>query len=313
MAGPTVCGNCGTAVPRSALFCAKCGRPVFLLIGRRARRARDASVLGLAGSLLMALQAVLMLATGGIAIVALRIATEGDLTGAVSVAYGAAITVGFALLFDLVGIGLLTGAFSLHTRMARAAATFAGNDLPRRALAFRGLLTTLFLALWLAVTLAWRGALAAFVTFYPSPLGVDLGVGFAELRRAASIMLGLWVAAAFLLFLGALFGTTFLQRARGRPLTFWRLLWPLEALIHFCAAVAIALAAPGLLSDVQIDLGELQLIGTLGVIELLVVPILGCLAYLVLFREFYGMYREAPWSGSPRGAAAPAEPPGGTG
>jgi len=314
MAGAPTCHNCGMALPRAALFCPKCGRPVFTMSARRAKRARDASLLGIAGSLLMVLQAVLMLATGAIAFSALRIATRGDLTSALGVARSAAVTVGFALLFDLVGVAFLAGAFYIHMRMARAAATFSSNDPDRRALAFRGFLTALFLALWLAVTLAWRGALAAFISFYPSPFGVDLGgVGSAELRRAASIMLGLWVAAAFLLFLAALLGTRFLERARGQRLTFWRLLWPVETAIHFTAAVAIALAAPSLLADVQIDLGELQLVGILGTIELIVVPILACLAYGSLLRDFYGMFREMPWSHAPGLAPAAADPPGGTG
>jgi len=311
MAAP-VCRECGTALPRAALFCPKCGHALFLLSGRRARRARDASVAGMAGCLLMAAQAVLMLVAGAIAFVALRMATQGDLSGATEVAGGAALALGVALLFDLAGIGLLVFALHTHMRIARTGAVLS-NDPDRRALAFRGFLATLFLALWLVVTLVWRGALAAFVSFYPSPFGIDLsGVGAADVRRAASIMLALWVGAAFLLFLGAVFGATFLQRARGVRLTFWRLLWPLETGIHFCAAVAIALIAPGLLARPRIELTALQIVETLGVLELFVVPILGFLAYAVLFRDFYGMFRESPWTRAPR-AAPVADPPSGEG
>lgn len=315
MAAPPVCRNCGSALPRAALFCPKCGRPVFLLTGRRARRARDASLVGMAGALLLAAQAVIMLGAGVVALVALRMATQGDLTGATGIASSAAVAVGVALLFDLVGVSMIAGAFSVHTRTARAGVTLAANDPERRALAVRGLLATVFLVLWLLVTLVWRGTLAAIVSFYPSPLGIDLGgVGAAELRRAASVMLGLWVAAAFLLFLGATFGSWFLRSARGTPLTVWRLLWPLETFVHFCAAVAIAAIAPGLLARPRIDLTTLQIVETLGFLELIIVPVLGILAYAFLFRDFHEMFRRSPWSPpAPAAPASAADPPGGMG
>jgi len=318
VAAPPICGNCGSALPRAAMVCPRCGRPVYLLRERRALRRRNASVVGMAGALLMGLQSAFMLVGGAIALVALSIATRGDLSGARGIADVAAIFVGLTLLFDLVGVSLLIVSFHHHTRAARAETGLAGPDSARHSLAFYSLLATLFLALWLLVTLAWRGALAAIVSFYPTPFSGAVQLpDLAGLRRAASIMLGLWAAAAFLLFLGAVFGTRFLMRTRGVPLTFPRLLWPLETLVHAGAACAILVLAPGLLTSLQIEVSTLGLIQTLGVIELLVVPILGLLAYAFLFHDFLRLYRSAEEEGRESRAApvapAPADPPAGEG
>lgn len=307
MAAPPVCRNCGSALPRAALFCPHCNRAVFLLTGRRARSARNASVLGMAGSLLMVLQGAFMLVGGAIALVALRLAAYGDLSGGLATAVGAAVFVGVTLLFDLAGISLLVGAFYLHTRTARARATLAPPDPERLALARRGMLATVFLLAWLGVTLAWRIALAGLFSFYPTPFGVDLGgIGTADLRAAASVMLGLWTVAALVLFLGALFGTSFLRRARGAPVTFWRLLWPAETLMNLSMALVILGIAPGLLARPRIEFSSLQLVETLGTVELALIPILGMLAYAYLFREFLLLFRLGRAAGPP---AAPAEGP----
>jgi len=284
--------------------------------GRRAQASRNASLLGLSGSLLMILQSAFMLVGGAVALYALSFAVRGDLTTALEVAGTAAVLVGITLLFDLVGLTFLSTAFWLHAKTARVGPAFApAPDPERRSLAFQGLLAAVFLLLWLLVTLAWRGALAAIVSFYPSPFGTDLGgIASDDLRRAAGVMLGLWVVAAFLLFLGAVFGTRFLQRARGVPVSFWRLLWPAETLLHFGTAVAILAVAPGLLARrLQVEIGTLRVIETLGVLDLLVVPILGLLAYGFLFREFWALFRRAPAPGAspPAPAPSPTDPPGG--
>lgn len=289
------------------MFCARCGAPVFVLTGRRARRQRDASVVGMVGSLVMVGQSASLLVGGVIALAALGVEVRGDRTGALALGGTALVFVGLTLLFDLLGVSLLAGSFYVHMRTARAAATFA-RDEQARSLAMVGLLATVFLVLWLLVTLAWRVALAALVSFYPTPFGAPIGAVQAEdLRRAASIMLGLWVTAAFLLFLGATFGTRFLRRLRNLPLTFPRLLWPLETFLHFCAALSIAIVAPGLLARTrfELDLTTLRIVQTLGVIELVIVPALGMLAYLFLFREFRGLLRGPE---SVAGAPAPAPP-----
>ncbi|MEK6851895.1 MAG: hypothetical protein AABY30_05090, partial [Candidatus Thermoplasmatota archaeon] len=215
------------------------------------------------------------------------------------------------LLFDLVGVAALSAAFWIHMRMARAGAPAAARDPGRRSLAFQGTLATVFLLAWVLVTLVWRVALAALVSFYPTPFGVDLGeVAAADLRRAASVMLGLWVAAACLLFLGATFGSRFLQRARGAPITFGRLLWPAETLLHVSAAVVILSVAPGILARPRIEFTTLQLVEMLGLIELVLVPVLGMLAYAYLFLEFHRLFRRrAPIGTAP--LPAPAAPPGG--
>ena len=313
VAATPTCRNCGVTLPRAALFCPRCNRPVFLLSGRRARRTRDASVLGMAGSVLMVLQGAFMLVGGIIALVALRMAAHGDLSGALRTASGAVIPVGMTLLFDLVGVSILAGAFWIHTQMARAGATVAAQDPARRSLALQGLLATVFLASWVLMSLAWRGTLAALVSFYPTPFGVDLGAVVTEdLRRAASVMLGLWVVAASLLFLGALFGSRFLHRARGLPLAFGRLLWPAEALLHVSAAVVIASVAPGILARPRIEFTTLQLVETLGLVELVLVPVLGMLAYAYLFTDFLHLFREGRVPGAvPAPLPAPVRPPGG--
>lgn len=314
MEGSTVCGHCGSALSRAALFCARCGRPVFLLTGRRARASRNASVFGMSGSLLMILQSAFMLAGGVVALYALSVYLSGDDTRARDLLGMAAVFVGLTLLFDLVGLSFLALAFRGHTKGARVAGLASGAPTPeRRSLAVQGLLATVFLALWVVATLAWRGALAAFVSFYPSPLGADLTAGVGDVRRAASIMLGLWVAASFLLFLAALFGARFLRRARGAPLTFWRLLWPAETFLHATAAIAIFAVAPSLLASLpQVDLTMLRIAETLGALDLVVVPILGLLAYLFLFREFLTLFREMPMPGrgpSPAPSRTPTDPP----
>jgi putative Mn2+ efflux pump MntP len=117
-------------------------------------------------------------------------------------------------------------------------------------------------------------------------------------------MLGLWVAAAFLLFLGARAGARFLRERRGARTTFWRILWPLETLIHFSAALGITLLAPALLARLaQIELTTLRFALVLGMIDLVLVPALGVLAYTYMFGDFLDLYREA------RGAEAPPAPP----
>ena len=312
MAAPPVCAGCGTALPRAAIVCPRCGRPVYQLAGRRARRRRNASVVGLAGSLMMAAQSACMLVGGSIALVALSAAASGELDRGRSIAGTAAILVGFALLFDLVGVAFLIGAFHAYSRASGV--PLGTRDPERRSFLFHGFLATIFLLLWLLVTLAWRGALAAIVTFYPTPFGGGIGpVATADVQRAASIMLGLWVTAAFLLFLGAVYGTRFLARARGMPITFPRLLWPFETFVHVCAAVAILIVAPGLLANLRLEMSTLSLIETLGAVELIVVPVLGLLAYTFLFRDFVHLYRASigPIVARPPPEPVPAEPPAG--
>ncbi|HKZ63798.1 MAG TPA: zinc ribbon domain-containing protein [Thermoplasmata archaeon] len=315
MAGGPTCQHCGAPLAGAALFCARCGRPAFLLAGRRARASRNASVFGMSGALLLILQSAFMLAAGLAALYALSVYVGGDDAAARATGTTAAVFVGITLLFDLVGLSLLSLAFHVFTRNARAGATLAERVSPeRRSLGVQGLLATVFLVLWVLVTLTWRGALAALVSFYPTPLGTDLtGVITADVRRAASIMLGLWVVASFLLFLGALFGSRFLRRARGAPLTFGRLLWPAETLLHVGAALAIFAVAPGLLASLpRIDVAMLRVVETLGVVDLVVVPVLGLLAYLYLFREFLAWFRGSALPGVPPASspAAPSGPPG---
>jgi len=310
VSAPPTCRTCGAALPRTALFCPRCAAPVFLLTGRRARSARNASMFGMAGAILMVLQGLLFLVGGVIALFALRMAADGDLTGASDAATRAAIPIGVTLLFDLVGVAFLAGAFWMHSRTARAGATIAAKDPERQALARVGLLATLSLLLWLALTLMWRVTLAGLFPFYPSLFGVDTDLVTQEqIRRAASIMLGLWAAAALALFAGAVFGTRFLQRARGMPVTFWRLVWPIETALHFAAALVILAVAPGILARFQIEFSTLQLIETLGLLELVVVPALGMFAYTYLFLEFLRLFRQRTAVGP--AAPAPAAPPGG--
>ena len=268
-------------------------------------------MIGMAGSLLMVLQGLFFLAGGVIALFALRMAADGDLTGAQQTATGAAVPIGITLLFDLVGVAALAAAFWIHTQTARAGATVAAKDPERRSLARQGLLATLFLLLWLGLTLTWRVALAGLISFYPSLFGVDLaGVTAEEVRRAASLMLGLWAVAAATLFLGAVFGSRFLQRARGVPLTFWRLVWPAEAALHVSAALVILAVAPGILARPRVEFTTLQLVETLGLLELVVVPVLGMFAYSYLFLEFLRLFRQRSPVG-PALAPTPAAPPGG--
>jgi len=269
----------------------------------------------MAGSLMMCMQSAFMLAGGSVALVALSQATAANMDAARSVAGLAGVLIGFTLLFDLVGVGLLVFSFYQYTQALRAGPTLAAVDAQRRSFVFQGLLATIFLGLWLAVTLAWRGALASFISFYPSPFGPRVGaVSLAEIQRAASIMLALWVAAAFLLFLGAVFGTRFLLRARGVPLTFPRLLWTMETLLHFCAAAVILVIAPGLLANANLlELRSVAVVQTLGAIELLVVPVLGLLAYAFLFRDFSHLHRASQAAPAKPAApsAAPTDPPAG--
>ena len=307
-----VCRNCGAALPRVALVCPRCGNPVFLLAGRRSRQRRDAAMVGMAGSLLMCAQSAFMLAGGSFALAALAMATRGNVAAAYSTAGTAAILVGFTLLFDLVGVLLLVLSFHRYTRAVTAGATMASADPQRRAFVLHGRVASALLALWLLVTVAWRAALASLVSFYPTPFARIEGVSLAEVQRAASIMLALWVAAAFLLFLGAVFGTRFLLRARGVPLTFPRLLWPLETLVHFCAAAVVFVVAPGLLAGPNLlELSSLAIVQTLGAIELLVVPVLGLLAYASLFLEFSRLHRAAQDVRVAASAAVPTDPPAG--
>ncbi len=315
MAAP-ICRSCGSALPRSALFCPRCNAPVFAMTGRRARRVRTASLFGTVGSLVMALQAGCMLVGGGIALYALSVAVAGDLRSAERVVGVAAIFVGFALLFDLVGVAFLGIAFHIHSRAARASVTLGGAHPGRARVAFEGFLATVFLFLWISVTLAWRGLVAAFVAVYPTPLGLDLsgGVQTQALRDAAAIILPLWVAAAFLLFLGAVFGTRFLMGARGKVTGVAQMFWPLETGLHAFAALAIALVAQSVLASPRgYELSTLTLVQTLGLLDLVIVPFLGLVAYLALFREFLGMFREGRTPARPAVAASPADPPGGEG
>lgn len=309
MATPT-CAHCGTALPKTALHCPKCGRPAFVVAARQDRGRRDASLLGMVGSLVLAVQAASMLVGGAIALAALDLAVRGDTGGAVSLAENAAIFVGFTLLFDLLGIGLLSAALQGHARAIRGRGALEDAE-ARSQLARRGRRAALLLVLWLLVTVAWRGALAALVSFYPTPFGGPLEPpAVADVRLAASVMLGLWVAAALLLFLGAFLGTRFLRRLRGAPMTLPRALWPLETLVHFAAAVAILGIAPTVLAQLQrLELGTLRIVQTLAVVDLVLVPALGVLAYAYLFLEFRRLHRDAA-SGVPGPAPASAAPGG---
>lgn len=311
MATPT-CAHCGAALPRTALHCPRCGRPAFARSGRRSRRRRDASLLGMVGSLVLAAQSGSMLVGGAIALAALDLAVRGDTGGAVSLAGSAAIFVGFTLLFDLLGVALLAGAFHGHARAIRERGALE-DAVARQQLARQGRRAAILLVLWLLVTLAWRGALAALVSFYPTPFGGPLEPpAVADVQLAASVMLGLWVAAALLLFAGALNGMRFLRRLRKAPMTLPRALWPLETLVHFAAAVAILAIAPTVLAQLQrLELGTLRIVQTLAVIDLVLVPVLGVLAYAYLFLEFRRLHRDASLpepAAAPTVAAAGGEP-----
>jgi hypothetical protein len=132
-----------------------------------------------------------------------------------------------------------------------------------------------------------------------------------DLQRAAAVTLGLWVVAAFFLFLGARWGSRFLREMKGRPVTFWRILWPLETLIHFVAAVGIALVAPLLLANLaQLEITALRTALALGLIDFALVPSLGVLAYTYMFGDFLDRFREAREPASPAPPApVPARPP----
>lgn len=315
MAAPPTCRACGAGLPRAALFCPKCGRPAFAFAGRRAQAVRNASVFGMAGSTLMVFQSGCMLAGGVVALSALGVAIRGDTRAAIETAGTAVIFVGLTLLFDLIGVAFLALALYVHAKTARSAARLApAPDPARHSLARQGFLASACLALWLVVTVAWRGALAAFVSFYPTPLGVDLqSIASADVRRGAGIMLGLWVVAAFLFLFGAILSTRFLQRARGAPVTLPRLLWPTETVVHAGTATTIAIVAPGILAQslASVQIGTVQAVEVLGGLELIVVPALGLLAYVSLFREFLGLFRESPPARASRTSPAPSEPPGG--
>ena len=300
MASAPTCPQCGAALPRSALYCLRCGRPTYWS-GRRLRRQRDAAVVGLAGSAVMASQSASMLAGGILGLYAVTREFAGDRSGAISLLGVAAVFVGFTLLFDLIGVLLLSGSFYLRSRVSGVDSS-ADAETRRRRLAFLGHMAALLLVLWVLVTLAWRVVVAVLVRFYPTPAGGDISAVLgSDLRRAAPIVLGLFVAAAFVLFLASYLGARFLQRARGVPMTFGRFLWPLETFVHFSAAVGFLVLAPSFLRGSPIELTALRAGQALVAIDFVLVPALGLLAYLFLFRDFYQGFR---------GARAPSSVPG---
>jgi hypothetical protein len=235
---------------------------------------------------------------GALAFVALGRWFAGSLAEALAWLGYAAVFVGVTLLFDLVGVSLLAWSFSLHSKAVRAEAR---THVDLRPLARPALLAAILLVLWVLVTAAWRVSLAAIVQFYPSPFGVDFDrVPVPDLQRAAAVMLGLWVVAAFLLFLGSRWGSQFLRQTKGRPATFWRILWPLETFIHFVAATGIALVAPTLLANLaQLEITTLRTALALGLIDVVLVPCLGVLAYTYMFGDFLDRFREAREPASP--------------
>src|SRR3990170_2319269 len=301
MAAPPTCRHCGAALPRSAMACPRCGKPVFTVPLRRRRKQRESALVGMAGSAIMAAQSASMVMGGVLAFVALGREFAGARGEALAWLGHASVFVGITLLFDFVGVSLLSGSFFLHSKAVRGEARIdRGVPAPARP----ALLPSVFLLLWVLVTAAWRIALAAILQFYPTPLGADFDqVPVPDLQRAAAIMLGLWVVAAFLLFLGARWGSRFLRETKGRPVTFWRILWPLETLIHF--------VAPALLANLaQLEITTLRTALALGVIDVALVPSLGVLAYTYMFGDFLDRFREARGPAAPSASApAPVRPP----
>ena len=309
MAAPPTCRHCGAALPRSAMACPRCGKPVFTVPHHRRRKQRESALVGMAGSAIMAAQSASMVMGGVLAFIALNREFAGARSEALAWLGHASVFVGITLLFDFVGVSLLSGSFFLHSKAVRGEAR---TDPRLLGLARPALLASIFLLLWVLVTAAWRIALAAILQFYPTPLGADFDqVPVPDLQRAAAIMLGLWVVAAFLLFLGARWGSRFLRETKGRPVTFWRILWPLETLIHFVAAAGIALVAPALLANLaQLEITTLRTALALGVIDVALVPSLGVLAYTYMFGDFLDRFREARGPAAPSASApAPVRPP----
>ena len=302
MAAPPTCRHCGAALPRSAMACPRCGTPAFSVPLHRQRKRREAALVGMAGSAIMAMQSASMFLGGVLAFVAVSRYLDGSLAEALAWLGHAAVFVGVTLLFDFVGVSLLSWSFFLHSREVRAEARSKLTLLP---LTRPAMLAAIFLLLWVLVTAAWRVALAATIQFYPTPLGVDFRqVPTPDLQRAAAVMLGLWVVAAFLLFLAARWGARFLRETKGRPVTFWRILWPMETFIHFVAAAGIALVVPILLARLEVTTLKTAL--ALGMIDALLVPTLGVLAYTYMFGDFLDRFRES------REPAAPSPPVGAT-
>lgn len=301
MAAPPTCRYCGTALPRSALTCPRCGRPSFSVPVRERRKRRDSSLVGMAGAAMMAAQSASMVIGGVLALIALSRELASSRGEALAWLGYASVFIGVTLLFDLVGVSLLSASFYLHSKSLRGEARVDPNLRP---LARTALLASVFLLLWVLVTIAWRAALAVIIQFYPTPLGANFNqVPVPDVRRAAAVMLGLWVVAAFLLFLGARWGARFLRETKGRPVTFWRILWPMETLIHFVAATGLALVAPILLANLaQLEFTSLRIAIALATIDLTLVPSLGFLAYSFMFGDFRNRFREA------RGPASPSPP-----
>ncbi len=263
----------------------------------------------MAGSAVMAAQSASMVMGGVLAFIALGREFAGDRGGALAWLGYAAVFVGVTLLFDLVGVALLSTSFFLHSKALRGEARI---DPKLRALSGTALFTSVFLLLWLLVTVAWRVAFALIIRFYPTPFGANFDrVPVPDLQRAAAVMLGLWIVAAFFLFLGARWGSRFLRELKGRPLTFWRILWPLETAIHFVAAVGIILVAPTILANLaQHEITTLRIALALGLIDLVLVPSLGVLAYTYMFGDFLDRFREAREPASPAAPmTATARPP----
>lgn len=309
MAAPPTCYKCGAALPRSAMVCPRCGAPTFHMPFQQRRKRRDSALVGMAGSAIMAAQSASMVLGGVFAFIALGREFAGSRGEAVAWLGYASVFVGVTLLFDLVGVSLLSGSFFLHSKAVRSEAR---ADPRLRPLARTALLASVFLLVWVLVTVAWRVALAVIIQFYPTPFGADFDrVPVPDLQRAAAVTLGLWVVAAFFLFLGARGGSRFLRELKGRPVTFWRILWPLETLIHFVAAVGIALVAPLLLANLaQLEITALRVALALGLIDFALVPSLGVLAYTYMFGDFLDRFREAQEPASPAPPApVPARPP----
>ena len=309
MAAPPTCRHCGAPIPRSAMACPRCGKPVFTVPALRQRKRRESALVGLAGSAIMAAQSASLVIGGVLAFVALNREFAGSRGEALAWLGHASVFVGLTLLFDFVGVSLLSGSFFLNSKATRADARLNPTLL---ALTRLSLLASVFLLLWVLVTAAWRVALAAIIQFYPTPFGADFDqVPVPDLQRAAAIMLGLWVVAAFLQFLGAWRGSKFLRETKGRPVTFWRILWPLETFIHFVAASSIALVAPSLLANLaQLEVTTLRIALALGVIDVVLVPSLGVLAYTYMFGDFLDRFREAREPAAPPAPTpAPERPP----
>lgn len=308
MAASPTCRHCGAALPRSALACPQCGVPAYSAPITPRRRWREAVLVGMAGSGIMAAQSASMVIGGALAFVALGREFAGARGEALVWIGHASVFVGFTLLFDLVGVSLLAYSFLLHARILRREAR-SGPKI--RARAVQSGRTAGLLFAWVLVTIAWRVILAAIIRFYPTPFGANFDrIPVPALQRAASVMLAMWVLAAFLLFLGARSGARLLREMDNRPASFWRILWPLEAFIHLLAAVGLALVVPVLLANLgQIEVTTLRIALALAVVDAVLVPTLGFLAYTYLFRDHLDRFRNARGTQAPHDTATVAARP----